>query len=222
MPRSWLLSTWGLLIHMLVNIFQVQIILSHQLFLQVSKTITRLHLTVTQGQIWGLFSCVEKLKYQTLPIAPHAPACGATGSPMHLVGAQGCFSSNEWAGSQLRVGTMVAQRVCSPPHFSEKKPLLDNYLSGVTFWNQLKRAYLIISISQKLLKSQRLCEEKDFSKLNSMHIIVKSLQSCRPALWVFSDLISQRKAFRSCKYLVALIKSKSEISYWTRIGYLGA
>lgn len=177
---------------------------------------------MTQGQIWGLFSCVEKLKYKTPPLHPtHLPE-GAAGSPMHLLGAQGCFSSTEWAGSQLRVGTMVAQRVCSPPHFSEKKPLLDNYLSEVTFWNQLKRAYLIINISQKLLKSQRLCKEKDFSKTSSMHIFVKSLQSCRPALWIFSDLISQRKAFRSCRYLVALIKSKSETFYWTRIGYLGA
>lgn len=97
MPRSWLLSTWGLLIHMLVNIFQVQIILSHQLFLQVSKTITRLHLTMTQGQIWGLFSCVEKLKYQTLPIAPHAPACGDNRLSNALGGCSGLFFKH-WMG----------------------------------------------------------------------------------------------------------------------------
>lgn len=45
-----------------------------------------------------------------------------------------------------------------------------------------------------------------------MYIVI-SLQSCRPALEIFSDLIFQRNAFRSCKYLEALIKSKSEMSY---------
>lgn len=55
------------------------------------------HLTVTQGQIWGLFFCVEKVKYKTPPIAPHAPAWGGSRLSNALGGCSGLFFKH-WMG----------------------------------------------------------------------------------------------------------------------------
>lgn len=89
MPRSWFLSTCGLLTHKLMSIFQAQTVLSHELFLQVfNETITLFYLTEwlkdgSEGWLmWSLACflalfpgfriCVEKSEYKALKL-PNCP-----------------------------------------------------------------------------------------------------------------------------------------------------
>lgn len=164
----------------------------------------------------GFRICVEKLQYKTLK-HPHAPAYGGAGST--APGRRSVPLFKGWMGRFTTLGSdNTGPEGFAHPCVSLKRCfyLTITYL-GIIFWNRLKRAYFIINISQKSLTSHRLWKETDFDKVHSMYIIVKSSQSWRPALWMFSDLIFQRNVFWSYRYLEALIKSKSEMLCWSWI-----
>lgn len=164
----------------------------------------------------GFRICVEKLKYKTRK-HPHTRACG--GSRLHSPGGCSVLLFKGWTGRLLKLGSdnTGPEGFTHPCVFLKRCLYLTITCLGVIFWNRLKRAYFIINISQKSLTSHRLWKETEFWQTAFSVHIVKSLQSWRPALRIFSDLLFQRNVFWSCKYLEAQIKSKSEMLCWSWI-----
>lgn len=142
---------------------------------------------------------IEKLKYKMLKVPGSHPMhlpVGAAGSPMRLVGAERCFSTTKmWQVHNSRRDNSCSEGLAHPSFLRRCLYLMITYL-GVTFWNWLKGAYLIINTSQKLLKSHRLWKKPNFNKVHLMYIIVKVCRATGQPfeyfqIWICKGMLSE-------------------------------
>lgn len=132
--------------HTPMNIFQVQIVLSHELFLQVSSGQLLVPLNrVTQGWSWdeaccfpalfpGFRICVEKLKYKTPEAPPHTCLWGQQAALSWW--APVLLSFKGWTGRRLlKLGSdnTGPEGFASPCVSLKRGSYLTDYLPGVIF-----------------------------------------------------------------------------------------